>query len=260
MRGAARDRDGGRVRGRLRRRRPAGDAPGRPGRVDRGDGARAGTRSSRRTSGSSWSSGDADHPARADGGARHRRAGRGRRARRGGRGLPRRRGRRVRGHGVHVAALHARDARAPVPVRAWTLLRSGHPDRGRRRAVRGAAEGRRADALVPDRQRTRSACTRPPRVWSRAPSSSPGRSTRRCCRGCALTTGAALARGYMLGLKLLAAGLSRSAPSSRASRARSSQLLYGDEYAGAALPLALLGVHGRAVRPAVVLGHAADRP
>ena len=79
------------------------------------------------------------------------------------------------------------------------------------------------------------------RGWSRAPSSWPGRSTRRCCRGSRSPTGAALARGYMLGLKLLAAGLIPVGAILACFAGPIVDLLYGDEFAGAALPLALLG-------------------
>ena len=105
-----------RVRGRLRRRRAAGDAAGGPGRVGRGDGALV-ERDLPGVRAAGARLGDADHPAGPHRDPRHRRADRGRRARGGGRGLPHRGGGRVRGHGVHVAALHARDARAPVPGR-----------------------------------------------------------------------------------------------------------------------------------------------
>ena len=57
----------------------------------------------------------------------------------------------------------------------------------------------------------------------------------------ALTTGAALARGYMLGLKLLAAGLIPVGAILACFAGPIVDLLYGDEFAGAALPLALLG-------------------
>ena len=76
----------------------------------------------------------------------------------------------------------------------------------------------------------------------------------------ARTTGATLARGYMLGLKLLGALLLPVGRSLACFADAIVDLLYGDEFAGAATPLALLGLHARAVRPAVVLGDAADRP
>jgi O-antigen/teichoic acid export membrane protein len=57
----------------------------------------------------------------------------------------------------------------------------------------------------------------------------------------ALTAGAALARGYMLGLKLLAAGLIPVGATLACFARPIVDLLYGDEFAGAALPLALLG-------------------
>lgn len=57
----------------------------------------------------------------------------------------------------------------------------------------------------------------------------------------ALTTGVALARGYMLGLKLLAAGLIPVGAILACFAGPIVDLLYGDEFAGAALPLALLG-------------------
>ena len=57
----------------------------------------------------------------------------------------------------------------------------------------------------------------------------------------ALTTGAALARGYMLGLKLLAAGLFPVGAILACFAGPIVELLYGDAFADAALPLALLG-------------------
>jgi O-antigen/teichoic acid export membrane protein len=57
----------------------------------------------------------------------------------------------------------------------------------------------------------------------------------------ALTTGAALARGYMLGLKLLTAGLLPVGALVACFAGPITDRLYGAEFAGAAVPLALLG-------------------
>ena len=193
-----------------------------PGRVGRGDGALAGTRSSRRYErlelvsvslilqrGLTAILGIVVLTA-------------GRRARRGRRGLSHRRAGRVRGHGATCGgASRPRRACARPGAGAWALLRGGIPI--------GAAATLwvlllKVDVLL------LAFLTNNHEVGLYAAASRLVEGTQFVAWAfnaamlpwVALTTGAALARGYMLGLKLLAAGLHPGrARSSRASRARS---------------------------------------